>query len=608
MRAGSLHRLEREWAGETALLVRFPMRPKVTTRYNEAVAVERGPLVYALAIGEEWTRIHADKPHRELPHGDFEVRPTTPWNYGLVLDPARPEASLRFEERPVGERPFSPEGAGMSATAKARRLPRLEARARLGGRGLARRPGVGARGPAGAGRPPRGGPPDSLRLHEHPDHGVPEVEAEPVATPVQPRKESAMRQARVALGILALTGLAAALAAGDWPGFRGLREGVSDERGLPERWSATEGIAWRAAVPGAGWSSPIVSGDRVFVTTATEEGVSCRMLAFDRRTGALLWTTEAFKQKPTLKERQNSYATPTPVTDGERVYAVFGEGGAAAFSFDGRVLWTNTEHPFYSQHGLGASPILVDALVLQPRDGSSDGEDKTLGWQKPWDRSFLLALDARTGRTVYRAKRGLSRIAHVTPAVVTVAGRQQVVSPAGDVVQGFEPASGRLLWTARSEGEGVVPSVVRAGDLVVTASGFGDPALRAYRLGGSGDVTATHLAWEQKKAVPMISSPAVAAGLVFVVNEKGIASALDAATGAVVWQERLPGTYSASPLAADGRVYFLSEDCETTAVAAGREFRRLGGGTLPGRCQASIAVASGRLFVRTDTELYAIGR
>ncbi len=124
MRAGSLHRLEREWGGETALHLRFPMRPKVTTRYNEAVAVERGPLVYALAIGEEWTRIHADKPHRELPHGDFEVRPTTPWNYGLALDPARPEASLRFHERPVGERPFSPEGAGMSATAKARRLPR----------------------------------------------------------------------------------------------------------------------------------------------------------------------------------------------------------------------------------------------------------------------------------------------------------------------------------------------------------------------------------------------------------------------------------------------------------------------------------------------------
>jgi DUF1680 family protein len=124
MRAGSLHRVERQWSGETTLAVRFPMRPRVTTRTNEAVAVERGPLVYSLAIGEAWTRIHEDKPHRELPHGDFEVRPTTPWNYGLVLDPARPEASVRFEERPVGERPFSPEGAGMSAVAKARRLPR----------------------------------------------------------------------------------------------------------------------------------------------------------------------------------------------------------------------------------------------------------------------------------------------------------------------------------------------------------------------------------------------------------------------------------------------------------------------------------------------------
>jgi outer membrane protein assembly factor BamB len=403
--------------------------------------------------------------------------------------------------------------------------------------------------------------------------------------------------------------LAAGLPArADWPGFRGLREGVSDERGLPLRWSATESVAWKAAVPGAGWSSPVVSGDRVFVTTATEDGVSCRMLAFDRRTGRLLWDAEALRQKPTRKERQNSFATPTPAIDGERVYAVCGEGGVAAFSPDGRVLWTNTEHPFYGQHGLGASPILVDGLLIQPRDGSSEGEDKALGWQKPWDRSHLLALDARTGRTVYQAKRGLSRIAHVTPTVVTVGGRKQVVSPAGDVVQGFDPATGRLVWTARSEGEGVVPSVVRAGDLVVAASGFGDPALRAFRLGGSGDVTTSHLAWEQKKSVPMIASPVVAAGLVFVVKENGVASALDAATGGVVWQERLPGAYSASPLAADGRVYFLSEDCEATVVAAGRDFRPLGGGKLPGRCQASMAVDGGRLFVRTDTELYAIGR
>jgi hypothetical protein len=122
MKAGSLHRIEREWRGETLPAVRFPMRPKVTVRYNEAVAVERGPLVYSLRIGEEWTRVNADKPHRELPHGDFEVRPTTPWNYGLVINPQRPERSLTFEERPVGERPFSPEGAGVVARAPGRRL------------------------------------------------------------------------------------------------------------------------------------------------------------------------------------------------------------------------------------------------------------------------------------------------------------------------------------------------------------------------------------------------------------------------------------------------------------------------------------------------------
>jgi outer membrane protein assembly factor BamB len=147
-----------------------------------------------------------------------------------------------------------------------------------------------------------------------------------------------------------------------------------------------------------------------------------------------------------------------------------------------------------------------------------------------------------------------------------------------------------------------------ADDLVIAASGFGDPSLRAFRLGGRGDVTATHLAWEQKKAVPMISSPVVASGLVFVVKENGIASALEAKTGAVVWQQRLPGTYSASPLAAPGRVYFLNEDCLTTVIDASREFHIRASSPLPGRCQASMAVAGGRIFVRTDRELYAIGR
>jgi hypothetical protein len=123
MKPGTLHRIEREWRGEERVSIRFPMHPRVTTRYNEAVAVERGPLVYSLKIGEEWKRVNADKPHRELPHGDFEVRPTTAWNYGLVVDPAHPEAGLRFEEQPIGERPFSPEGAGMVCTAKAKKVP-----------------------------------------------------------------------------------------------------------------------------------------------------------------------------------------------------------------------------------------------------------------------------------------------------------------------------------------------------------------------------------------------------------------------------------------------------------------------------------------------------
>jgi len=317
-------------------------------------------------------------------------------------------------------------------------------------------------------------------------------------------------------------------------------------------------------VPGAGWSSPIVSGDRVFVTTATEEGVSCRVLAFDRRRGALLWTTEALRQKPTRKERMNSYATPTPVTDGERVYAVFGEGGAAAFSLDGRVLWTNTEHPFYSQHGLGASPILVDGLVLQPRDGSSDGEDKALGGRsRGTGRSSSPSTRGRGGRCTGRSA--------ASPASPRDAGG----GDGGRPQAGGEPGRRRRAGLRARDRPPALDGAERGrGRRAVRRAGrrprghrlrLRRPALRAYRLGGSGDGGGR-----------LAGAP--------------------------------PGTDSASPLAADGRVYFLSEDCEATAVAAGREFRRLGGGKLPGRCQASIAVASGRLFVRTDTELYAIGR
>ncbi|MBC8001067.1 MAG: PQQ-binding-like beta-propeller repeat protein, partial [Opitutaceae bacterium] len=181
--------------------------------------------------------------------------------------------------------------------------------------------------------------------------------------------------------------VSAALTHGEnWPQFRGpARQGNSTETGLPLHWSTTSNVLWKTEIPGESWSSPIVWNDRIFVTTATESGQSCRVLSLEVKSGRILWNKEVFQQTPRRKEGRNTYATPTPSTDGERIYACFGDGSFVALSFAGDVIWTNRSLPFYGQHGLGTSTILFRDFLIMARDGSSDGENKKLGWLEPWD-------------------------------------------------------------------------------------------------------------------------------------------------------------------------------------------------------------------------------
>jgi outer membrane protein assembly factor BamB len=409
----------------------------------------------------------------------------------------------------------------------------------------------------------------------------------------------------VAVTTVLLTGpFVASTLADPWPGFRGpTGQGHSREIRLPISWSATDGVLWKTPIEGSGWSSPIVWGGRVFVTTARDEGRACHVLALDRRSGTVLWDTKVFTQTLKRKENKNSYATPTPATDGSRVFAACGDGSLVAVdAASGAVHWTNRDYPFYSQHGLATSLLLYRDLVIQARDGSSEGPDKSLGWQTPWDQSFIVALDARTGTPRWQARRGMSRIAHVTPIVAKISGADVLLSPAGDVIQGFEPTSGKRLWTVPSPGEGVVPSPVMAAGHLVTASGFGAPAVRAVRTVGTLSV-----AWEQTQGVPMQASPIAIEDQAYVVTDGGVLSALHASTGVQVWQERLGGTFSSSPVAADGKLYLLNEACETVVVAPGASFAQLARNPLEGRCQASMAVSGGLLFIRNDTAVYAIG-
>jgi outer membrane protein assembly factor BamB len=393
----------------------------------------------------------------------------------------------------------------------------------------------------------------------------------------------------------------------NWPSFRGpTGQGHSSETPLPLTWTSDEKIAWKAEVPGESWSSPIVWEDHVFITTAPDGGASCRILAFDRTSGDLVWNTEVFRQTPGHKQAKNSYASPTPATDGELVYAVFGDGSFAAVEFDGDVAWRNRDIKFFSEHGLGASPVLYQDLVIMPFDGSSAGPDTKVGWQTPWDKALILALDKQNGEARWRGSRGLSRIAHVSPIVVNVNGRDELVSCAGDAIQGFDLATGERLWHVYSEGEGVVPSPVVGDGLLFTASGFGATTLRAVRLGGRGDVTETHVAWEERKGTPSQSSLLYVEPFLYAVTDQGIVTCYRGASGDVVWQERVDGSYCSSPVYADGRIYLLSEQGETIVLATGERFEVLARNPLGEKCQASMAVSQGRLFIRTENHLWCI--
>ncbi len=277
------------------------------------------------------------------------------------------------------------------------------------------------------------------------------------------------------------------------------------------------------------------------------------------------------------------------------------------------MLWTNTEHPFYSQHGLGASPILYQDLLIMPFDGSSPGPDTTVGWKTPWEEAFVLALDAKTGKTRYKAKRGESRIAHGTPSIVDVGGKPTMVSTAGDVVQGFDPATGELLWTVFSQGEGVTPSAVIGDGVAFTSSGFEADTIRAIRLdpAAKGDVTKTHILWEQKKGVPTQPSFLYHEGKLYTIKENGILQVLDAKTGEILWKDNLDGTFSASPVWAAGHLYILSEDGTTSVfapAAGGKELKAVAENDLEGPCQASPAIAEGQIFIRSEKHLFCIGK
>jgi outer membrane protein assembly factor BamB len=280
----------------------------------------------------------------------------------------------------------------------------------------------------------------------------------------------------------------------------------------------------------------------------------------------------------------------------------------AAVDMSGDIVWTNHEVKFYGHHGLAASPIVYKELVIMAYDGSSDGDNNKVGWKIPWEEAVLLAVDSASGKVRWRGQRGPSRLGHVTPNIFRHNGVDQIVSGAGDAVQGFDPSTGERIWSIYSKGEGVTPSLLVGDGLVFSCSGFEAPTIRVIRGGGQGEITKTHMAWEQKKGVPSLASMLYVKPYLYSVSDQGIVTCFVAATGEIQWQDRIGGKHSSSPMYADGRIYFLTEaEGETVVIEAGDKLKVLAKNRLDEKCKASMAASNGHLFIRTEKNLYCIG-
>ena len=378
----------------------------------------------------------------------------------------------------------------------------------------------------------------------------------------------------------------------DWPQFRGPGgQGHASARGLPKEWSETKNIAWKVPLPGNGWSSPVIQGEKIWLTASVDEGRSLRALCLNRSDGKLLHDLEVFRQEQAGRiHSKNSHASPTPVLEGDRVYVHFGAFGSASLRSDGRILWKH-RFEYNHRHGPASSPVLFQDLLIYNCDGT--------------DVQFVAALDKHTGKLRWKKSRK-GRMAYTTPLTIQVEGKPQLVSTGGDQVVTYHPLSGEEIWRVRYDGFSLVPRPVFGLGLVYVCTGYPHPSLYAIRPDGQGDVTESHVAWTLKRGVPLNPSPLLVGEELYMVSDRGIASCLDARTGKHHWQERLPGEYSASPVYAEGKIYLLNEAGEATVLEVGKEFKKLATNRLPGRTLASFAVHGRAIYLRTDSHLYRI--
>jgi len=439
-----------------------------------------------------------------------------------------------------------------------------------------------------------------------------------------------MRNRAMTVGLL-LTVAVVGLHAEDWPQWRGARAtGVSTEKNLPERWSATENIAWKSPIAGTGISTPVVSGGRIFVTSQIGNGISRQgprlvqgadataageralrtaakddgqvwfvVEAFDRASGKRAWEYRLAAEGalPAVHDKHN-LASSSPITDGELVFAWFGTGQIVALDKAGKLVWKRhlgqEISPFTINWGHSSSPALFGDLLILLCD------------HEP--ASYLLAVDKRTGKERWKVDRGKGRSSYSTPFVVETSAGPELVVNSSERIDAYDPRTGAFLWHAGDANRFPIPSPVLHDGILYASRGYRSGPYMAIRPGGRGDVSSSHVIWNVPTGAPYVSSIVQYNGLIYMATDNGILSIADAKTGSRVWQGRVEGVFSASPVAGDGKVYLLAESGETIVLRAGPGAEIIARNSIGERALASMAISEGRLFIRTDEHLVAIGK
>ena len=427
--------------------------------------------------------------------------------------------------------------------------------------------------------------------------------------------------------------LAVALHASDWPQWRGPGStGIAPDAKLPVRWSSTESVAWKAAITGAGVSTPIVSGDRVYVTSqigagVRREGNHPRLVqgsdaaaqgeraldassaatdpsktffvveAFSRTDGKRVWERRiAAEGDLTPVHDKHNLATPSPVTDGSLVFAWFGTGQLVALDRSGAVVWqrhlAKENGAFDIQWGHGSSPVLHGDMLILLCDQPA--------------RSYLVAIDKTTGKDRWKADRGQGRASYSTPLVIAGAFGTEVIVNSTERLDAYDAKTGAFLWHVGETSRFAVPTPVFHDGIVYASRGYRSGPYMAIRPGGRGDVS-SRIVWSVATGAPYVSSLLHYDGVIYMANDVGVLTAVDAKTGTRIWQERVDGVFSASPVAGGGHIYFVSESGETVVVKAGRQPQVVARNAIGERAVASPAISGGRIFIRTDRHVFAIG-